>query len=91
MNQNWERWGRDIRNIVQNAIDSQDFRRLNDTIANTVNDAVFQFKESVRQTGEGFRQAALILRKAVRISGGMDRNTAGRIQSPALFLPAIKE
>ena len=57
MNQDWERWGRDIRNIVQNAIDSQDFRRLNDTIANTVNDAVFQFKESVRQTGEGFRQA----------------------------------
>ena len=64
MNQDWERWGRDIRNIVQNAIDSQDFRRLNDTIANTVNDAVFQFKESVRQTGEGFRQAGADLGKA---------------------------
>ena len=64
MNQDWERWGRDIRNIVQNAIDSQDFRRLNDTIANTVNDAVFQFKESVRQTGEGFRQAGADFEKS---------------------------
>lgn len=64
MNQDWERWGRDIRNIVQNAIDSQDFRRLNDTIANTVNDAVFQFKESVRQTGEGFRQSGADFEKS---------------------------
>lgn len=53
MNQDWERWGRDIRNIVQDAIDSQDFRRLNDTIANTVNDAVFQFRENIRQSRAG--------------------------------------
>lgn len=52
MNQDWEKWGRDIRNIVQDAIDSQDFQRLNDTIVNTVNDAVFQFRENVRQAGE---------------------------------------
>lgn len=49
MNQDWERWGRDIRNIVQDAVESQDFRRLNDTISNTINDAIFNLKENIRR------------------------------------------
>lgn len=53
MNQDWERWGRDIRNIVEDAVESQDFRKLNDTISNTVNDAVFTIKENLRMAGRG--------------------------------------
>ncbi|CUX34834.1 5-bromo-4-chloroindolyl phosphate hydrolysis family protein [Clostridium sp. C105KSO13] len=40
MNQDWERFGEDIRRTVQEAIDSQDFNRLNQTITNTVNSAM---------------------------------------------------
>lgn len=51
MNQDWEKWGRDIRDIVEDAVESQDFRRLNDTISNTVNDAIFNLKENIRMGG----------------------------------------
>ena len=40
MNQDWERFGEDIRRTVQDAIDSQDFNRLNQTITNTINSAM---------------------------------------------------
>ena len=49
MNQDWERWGRDIRDIVQDAVDSQDFQKLNETISNTVNDAIFNLRENIRR------------------------------------------
>lgn len=40
MNQDWDRFGEDIRRTVQDAIDSQDFNRLNQTITNTINGAM---------------------------------------------------
>ena len=49
VNQDWERWGRDIRDIVQDAVDSQDFQKLNETISNTVNDAIFNLRENIRR------------------------------------------
>lgn len=53
MNQDWERWGRDIRDIVQDAVDSQDFQKLNETISNTVNDAIFNLRENIRRRPGG--------------------------------------
>ena len=53
MNQDWERWGRDIRDIVQDAVDSQDFQKLNETISNTVNEAIFNLRENFRRRPGG--------------------------------------
>lgn len=53
MNQDWERWGRDIRDIVQDAVDSQDFQKLNETISNTVNEAIFNLRENIRRRPGG--------------------------------------
>lgn len=44
----WERFGEDIRKTVQNAVDSQDFRKLNQTITNTVNDAVSAVSRNIK-------------------------------------------
>lgn len=38
--QDWEHFGEEIRRTVQNAVDSQDFVRLNQTISDTINRAV---------------------------------------------------
>lgn len=40
INRNWEKFGEDIRRTVQDAIDAQDFGKLNQTITNTINNAV---------------------------------------------------
>ena len=37
LNQEWDRFGDEIRRTVQNAVDSQNFEKLNQTITNTVN------------------------------------------------------
>ncbi len=39
----WERVGEDIKRTVQDAVDSRDFRQLNETITNTVNVAGIRF------------------------------------------------
>lgn len=43
-----ERFGEDIRSAVQNAVDSQDFRKLNQTITNTINDAVGAVSRNIK-------------------------------------------
>ncbi len=48
INRDWEKFGDDIRRTVQNAIDSQDFGKLNQTITNTINDAVDNITSSIR-------------------------------------------
>lgn len=48
INRDWEKFGEDIRRTVQNAIDSQDFGKLNQTITNTINDAVDNITSSIR-------------------------------------------
>ncbi len=48
INRDWEKFGEDIRRTVQNAIDSQDFGKLNQTITNTINDAVDNITSNIR-------------------------------------------
>ncbi len=50
INRDWERFGEEIRRTVQNAIDSQDFGKLNQTITNTINDAVDGITNNIRNT-----------------------------------------
>ncbi|MDE7038498.1 MAG: hypothetical protein K2O98_11245, partial [Lachnospiraceae bacterium] len=57
MNREWERFGEDIRRTVQNAIDSQDFGRLNQTITNTINDAVDTISRNIRNAGSAYQKA----------------------------------
>lgn len=59
INRDWERFGEDIRRTVQNAIDSKDFGKLNQTITNTINDAVDSIANNIRNAqGDQNRQAA---------------------------------
>lgn len=51
-NQDWERFGEEIRRSVQDAVDSQDFSRLNQTINDTVNSAADYFTQGVRNVGD---------------------------------------
>ena len=60
--QDWERFGEEIRRTVQDAVDSQDYRRLNQTITDTinraVNSAVNGAEQGMRSFGNAFDQAA---------------------------------
>ncbi len=48
MKEDWRDLGDHIRNIVQDAVNSQDFRKLDQTIKNTLSDAVDDVAESFR-------------------------------------------
>lgn len=50
----WERFGEDIRRTVQDAVDSMDFRSLNQTITDTINNAAGSFRKNGRNSGQTF-------------------------------------
>lgn len=58
MNQEWEKLGHDIRNIVEDAINSQNFTQLNKTITNTVNEAVNSVQKGLYTAGQAVNAAA---------------------------------
>ena len=51
INNDWERFGDEIRRTIQNAVDSRDFSRLNQTISDTVNQAVDNVSRGIRNGG----------------------------------------
>ena len=58
--QDWERFGEEIRRTVQDAVDSQDYRKLNQTITDTnnraVNGKVNGAEQSIRSFGNAKEQ-----------------------------------
>ena len=54
-NWEWDQFGEDIRRTVQDAVDSRDFRRLNQTITDTVNSALHGFTGGMRGSRQGYR------------------------------------
>lgn len=56
--QDWERFGEEIRRTVQSAVDSQDFRRLNQTISDTINRAAGSAAWGMKNFGETVDRAA---------------------------------
>lgn len=54
-NWEWEQFGEDIRRTVQDAVDSRDFRRLNQTITDTVNSAFHEFTDGMRTPRGGYQ------------------------------------
>lgn len=47
----WERFGDEIRRTIQNAVDSRDFNRLNQTVSDTINQAVDSVARGIRNGG----------------------------------------
>ncbi len=58
MNQDWEKFGKDIRNIVEDAVNSQNFSQLNKMISNTVNEAVNSIQKGLHTAGKAVNDAA---------------------------------
>ncbi len=52
MNSNWEKYGRDIRRLVENAVNTQNFQQLNQDITNSVNEAVNDIHKGIRAAGK---------------------------------------
>ncbi|MEG2896780.1 MAG: 5-bromo-4-chloroindolyl phosphate hydrolysis family protein [Eubacterium sp.] len=50
--------GEDIKNIVQEALSSTDFKQLNQNIKNTVNNALDEAKKSIKESQEKYQQTS---------------------------------
>lgn len=55
-NNNWETVGKNIRDIVQSAVDSQDFQKLNQTISSAMSSAIKEMEKGIRDAGEKANQ-----------------------------------
>lgn len=56
MNPDWEKLGKDIQHIVEDAVNSQDFNQLNKTITNTVNEAAKSVRKGLRTAEHAVNQ-----------------------------------
>ena len=85
--QDWERFGEEIRRTVQDAVDSQDYRKLNQTITDTinraVNGAVNGAEQGMRSFGNAFDQAT---RNMGRGPGGWAGLTDGEERLEEVYL-----
>ena len=62
-NQDWEKFGEDISRTVQEAIDAQNFDRLNQTITNTVNSAMNNLGKGLHNVGDAVDKTAQSFQK----------------------------
>ena len=53
MNPDWEKLGKDVQHIVEDAVNSQNFSQLNKAITNTVNEAVGNIRQGLRACRAG--------------------------------------
>ena len=56
INNDWERFGDEIRRTIQNAVDSQDFSRLNQTVSDTIGKAMDTVSRGMKDGGWYNRQ-----------------------------------
>lgn len=75
MASNWDKFGRDILNIVEDAISSHNFKQLNKTITDAVNDTVTEVRDGLRGAEQSVSR---------QINKQVERWSAGR-PSPQLF------
>ena len=57
-NQDWYNLGEDIRNMVQSAIDSKDFRQLNESVNRSIHTAMENVSQGLRQAGDIINEAS---------------------------------
>ena len=93
-NQDWINLGDEIRDIVENAIDSQNFHKLNQSISDTVTSAMENVNRTIRNAGSAAGQAGQRIQEEVREQQGryryQNRNSYIRPReivnsSPSLF------
>lgn len=58
INQDWSNLGEDIRNMVQSAIDSKDFRQLNESVNRSIHSAMESVNQGLRQAGDMINDAS---------------------------------
>ena len=51
INNEWERFGEDIRRTIQDAVDSRDFSRLNQTVSDTIGQAMDNVSRGLKNGG----------------------------------------
>ncbi len=60
MNNEWEKFGKDIKDLVDDAINSQDFNQLNKAITNSVNEAVNTLQKGLKTAGDAVNRASFL-------------------------------
>lgn len=86
MNQEWRNLGNDIRDIIQDAVNSQDFRKLNQTVKSAINSAVESVEKSVSRANAQWN------RQRDAANGAAGRNgqeSPSGIRPPVLYSDAL--
>ena len=60
MNNEWEKFVKDIKDLVDEAINSQDFNQLNKAITNSVNEAVNTLQKGLKTAGDAVNRASFL-------------------------------
>ena len=87
-NWEWEQFGEDIRRTVQDAVDSRDFRRLNQTITDTVNSAFHEFTDGMRNPRGGYQYQKADYgtgRQKDRTKGAWQNLDLNQLKRPTLY------
>lgn len=66
MNQDFEKWGKDVKIVIEDAINTKDFSQLNQTITNTVNNAIKEVQKGMHNSGQAIYVNPNDERKAIR-------------------------
>lgn len=83
INNDWERFGDEIRRTIQDAVDSGDFRRLDQTVSDTVGRAMENVSRGLKNGG-WYREAPSGRgREPYPTGGGRSREDAGSAGEPA--------
>lgn len=77
---NWSKWGEDIRRTVQSSIDSRDFSDLNENIGRIVDSAIKNVNDSLktanRAVNDGFQTANRAVNDSIKNAGRASRDRA---------------
>lgn len=82
-NQDWSKLGDNIRNIVQDAIDAQDYNKLNQTVSDAINGAMDGVSKGFRSAGYAADEAMRTARRAADEAGRSARNATGKARQNA--------
>ena len=85
MNSEWEKFGKDIKNIVDDAVNSQDFNQLNKAITNTVNEAVSTLQKSLKTAGDAVNKASIFSYQNKESRREWDRKNQKKQYGPDFF------